>query len=71
MYLLCTLPLLYQPFPLKNIDDERTKILAAPSTAVYILSDRMPYGAATKGLELPSHDRSTSYTSANSWYSIT
>lgn len=58
------------PFPLKNIDDERTKILAAPSTSAYIVdSATMPYGAATKTIGLPSHDRRTKYNSANSWYS--
>lgn len=56
-------------FPLKNIDDERTKILAAPSTTAYTLDTKMPYGAAINDLELPNHDRSTTYTSANSWYS--
>nr|DAI14826.1 MAG TPA: Major capsid protein [Microviridae sp.] len=56
-------------FPLKNIDDERTKILAAPSTTAYTLDNRMPYGAAINEIELPSYDRSTTYKSANSWYS--
>lgn len=58
------------PFPLKNIDEERVKILTAPSTSAYIVDgSTMPYGAATKTLGLPSHDRRTKYISANSWYS--
>lgn len=58
------------PFPLKNIDEERSKILAAPSTSAYIVDGAtMPYGAAIKILGLPSHDRRTKYNSANSWYS--
>lgn len=58
------------PFPLKNIDDERSKILAAPSTSAYIVDGTtMPYAAATKVIALPSHDRRTKYNSANSWYS--
>ena len=58
------------PFPLKNIDEERTKILAAPSTSAYVInSDKMPYGAAIKTIELPSHDLRTRYNSTNSWYS--
>lgn len=58
------------PFPLKNIDDERTKILAAPSTSAYELNtQKMPYAAAIKTISLPSHDRKTKYNSANSWYS--
>lgn len=58
------------PFPLKNIDDERTKILAAPSSSAYIVdSATMPYAAAIKTIGLPSHDRKTKYNSANSWYS--
>lgn len=58
------------PFPLKNIDDERTKILAAPSTSAYIVDGAtMPYGAATKTIGLPSHDRKTRYNSSNAWYS--
>ena len=58
------------PFPLKNIDDERTKILAAPSTSAYELNtEKMPYAAAIKTIPLPSHDRKTKYNSANSWYS--
>ena len=58
------------PFPLKNIDEERTKILAAPSTSAYELNtQKMPYAAAIKTISLPSHDRRTKYNSANSWYS--
>ena len=57
-------------FPLKNIDLERTKILAAPSTAAYeVTTDRMPYAAATAPIELPSHDRKKTYISSNAWYS--
>lgn len=58
------------PFPLKNIDEERSKILAAPSSSAYIVDGAtMPYGAAIKTIGLPSHDRRTKYNSANSWYS--
>ena len=58
------------PFPLKNIDDERTKILAAPSTSAYELNtQKMPYAAAIKTISLPSYDRRGKYNSANSWYS--
>jgi hypothetical protein len=58
------------PFPLKNIDDERAKILAAPSTTAYTLSNlTMPYRAATGDLRLPNHDRTKTYNSANSWFS--
>lgn len=58
------------PFPLKNIDEERTKILAAPSTSAYIVDGAtMPYGAAIKTIGLPSHNRRTNYNSSNSWYS--
>lgn len=58
------------PFPLKNIDDERTAILAEPSTSAYVLNnDKMPYGAATKTLDLPNHDRTKIYHSSNAWYS--
>lgn len=57
-------------FPLKNIDEERTKILAAPSTSSYLLNNlKMPYGAATATLDLPNHDRTKTYHSSNSWYS--
>lgn len=58
------------PFPLKNIDEERNKILAAPSTSAYIVdSNTMPYAAAIKTIGLPNHDRRKKYNSANSWYS--
>lgn len=57
------------PFPLKNIDDERTKILAAPSTSAYIVSNGLPYGATTGPMDLPNHDRTKIYTSALSWFS--
>ena len=57
-------------FPLKNIDEQRTEILAAPSTSTYIVPNmKMPYGAATGGLSLPNYNRTKNYTSANSWYS--
>ena len=56
-------------FPLKNIDDERTAILAAPSTSAYEVSKKLPYSAATEEYVLPNHDRSTSYKSAKSWFS--
>lgn len=57
-------------FPLKNIDDERTSILAAPSTSAYTVSNaKMPYGAATGTLDLPSYDRKTTYHSSNAWFS--
>lgn len=58
------------PFPLKNIDDERTAILAAPSTSAYTLSGlKMPYGAATGTIQLPNYDRTKTYNSSNAWYS--
>lgn len=58
------------PFPLKNIDDERTKILAAPSTSAYIINNiTMPYGAATRIISLPNYDRKKEYNSSNAWYS--
>ena len=57
-------------FPLKNIDDERTKILAAPSTSAYeVNSGTLPYGAATGPLDLPNYDRTKIYTSSLSWFS--
>lgn len=57
-------------FPLKNIDEERTKILAAPSTSAYIMSNlTMPYGAATAALQLPNYNRTKTYMSSNAWYS--
>lgn len=57
-------------FALKNIDDLRTAILAAPSTSAYTISNlKMPYGAATATLDLPNYDRSKTYHSSNAWYS--
>lgn len=57
-------------FPLKNIDDERTSILAAPSTSAYIIDNaKMPYGAATGTLDLPNYDRTEVYHSSNAWFS--
>ena len=57
-------------FALKNIDDERTKILAAPSNSAYTMNNlTMPYGAATATLDLPNHDRTKTYHSSNAWYS--
>lgn len=57
-------------FPLKNIDDERNAILAAPSTSAYIVPNiKMPYGAATGGLTLPNYNRTKTYVSSNAWYS--
>lgn len=58
------------PFPLKNIDDERTEILKAPSSSAYILDGKkMPYAAAIGTLELPNHDRTKTYTSSLAWFS--
>lgn len=57
-------------FPLKNIDDERAKILAAPSTSAYIVSnDTLPYGASTGPIELPNYNRKKTYISSLSWFS--
>lgn len=57
-------------FPLKNIDDERSAILAAPSTSAYTVSNnKMPYAASQKTIELPNYNRSETYRSSNSWYS--
>ena len=57
-------------FPLKNIDEERTFILAAPSTSPYTLDpQKMPYAAAIAPIELPNHDRTKNYYSSNAWYS--
>lgn len=57
-------------FPLKNIDEERTKILAAPSSAPYTLDpQKMPYAAAIEPIELPNYNRTKTYYSANAWYS--
>ena len=58
------------PFPLKNIDETRTEILAAKSTSPYILSNvKMPYGAATETIELPNYNRTKIYFSSNAWFS--
>lgn len=58
------------PFSLKNIDDERTAILAAPSTSAYELSrSRLPYSAALETIDLPSYDRRKTYQSSAAWYS--
>lgn len=57
-------------FPLKNIDEERTSILAAPSSSVYTISNsKMPYGAATATLDLPNYNRTKTYHSSNAWFS--
>lgn len=57
-------------FPLKNIDDTRTEILAAKGTSPYVLSNiKMPYGAATGTIELPNYNRTKKYNSSNAWYS--
>ena len=57
-------------FPLKNIDDERSKILAAPSTSAYIVSDgTLPYGATTGPMDLPNYNRTKTYTSSLAWFS--
>lgn len=57
-------------FKLKNIDQERAKILAAPSTSAYTINNlTMPYGAATATLELPNYDRTKTYHSSNAWFS--
>lgn len=57
-------------FTLKNIDDERTSILAAPSSSAYIIDNtKLPYMAATAPLELPNYDRSKTYFSSNAWFS--
>ena len=58
------------PFPLKNIDDERTSILAAPGSSAYIVdNNKMPYGAAIGTLQLPNYNRTKQYNSSNSWFS--
>lgn len=57
-------------FHLKNIDEERTKILAAPSTSAYTINNlTMPYGAATATLDLPNYNRTKTYHSSNAWFS--
>lgn len=58
------------PFPLKNIDDQRTEIMAAPSTSAYVVSNlKMPYGAAVASLKLPNYKRTETYNSSNAWFS--
>lgn len=57
-------------FKLKNIDDERSAILAAPSTSPYTINNlKMPYGAATATYDLPNYDRSEIYHSSKAWFS--
>lgn len=57
-------------FPLKNIDDERTAILAAPNSSAYVVANtKMPYGAAIGTLDLPNYNRTKTYHSSNAWYS--
>lgn len=57
-------------FALKNIDDERTSILAAPGSSAYIVENtKLPYMAATGTLDLPNHDRTKTYHSSNAWFS--
>nr|DAK15534.1 MAG TPA: Major capsid protein [Microviridae sp.] len=57
-------------FPLKNIDDERNAILAAPSSSAYTVdNNKMPYAASLKTIELPNYNREKTYRSSNSWYS--
>lgn len=57
-------------FSLKNIDEQRTIILAAPSTSAYELNaDKLPYSAAISPIDLPSYDRTKIYVSSNAWYS--
>ena len=58
------------PFPLKNIDDERTSILAAPGSSAYIVdNNKMPYAAAIATLQLPNYNRTKEYVCANAWFS--
>ena len=57
-------------FPLKNIDEERNRILAAPRTSAYIVSDStLPYGATTGPMDLPNYNRTKTYTSSLAWFS--
>lgn len=57
-------------FSLKDIDDERTAILAAPSTSAYIVKNtKLPYMAAMGPLELPNHNRTKEYISSLAWFS--
>lgn len=59
-----------QSFPLKNIDDERTSILAAPATSTYVVDNsKMPYKAATGTLDLPNYNRKQTYHSSYAWFS--
>lgn len=58
------------PFPLKNIDAQRTAILAASGASAYeVNTARMPYAAVITPIELPSHDRKKLYTSSSAWFS--
>lgn len=58
------------PFPLKNIDDQRSDILAAPAITAYEVNpNRMPYAAVIAPIELPSYDRKSTYFSSSAWYS--
>ena len=58
------------PFPLKNIDEERTAILKAPSTSPYVVNGiKMPYGAAFAATNLPNYNNTKTYCSSNAWYS--
>lgn len=58
------------PFPLKNIDDERTEIMKAPSTSAYVINGiKMPYGAAFSSITLPNYNRTKTYNSSSAWYS--
>lgn len=58
------------PFPLKNIDNERASILAAPSTSAYEINPiKMPYAAAIEPIELPNYNRTNTYFSSKAWYS--
>lgn len=57
-------------FSLKDIDDERTAILAAPSSSAYTVKNtKLPYMAAMGPLKLPNHDRTKEYTSSLAWFS--
>lgn len=57
-------------FPLKNIDDERNAILAAPSTSAYTVSNtKMPYAAAIRTMELPNYNRKETYRTSYAWFS--
>lgn len=57
-------------FPLKNIDDQRSAILAASSKSAYEVDiARMPYAAVITPIELPSYDRKATYISSSAWYS--